>query len=643
MDLIRKLAAALAVALAVCHVAPAGQETASTSQEVIFLDELFAFDEKRPLVGVWIGNIRMPDDPVRAGVLKVSIDESARHHAVLTCIQLNALDTDCGDVYVDDRLINFTHSVGGITRLFQGRVSADGQRMTGIVNEDVQTRAGYFTFARSPRPYDLGNELAFSGGLKVTNSLTIPLAIVVARTPGGSWVGHVDSPVEGLYELPLINIQEKEKGRSTKLTCTVLGFPATLSFSIRADRERLIGIYVQEPYELPLDFERAHGYAGARVARPQHPTPPLPYEAREVYADHPDGHILAGTLTVPDRKRFGPGPFPTALLVSGGGQQDRDETVLGHKPFLVIADYLTRHGIAVMRYDDRGVGGSAVRGGSAALGDLTTEDWATDTVAVLDRIRSIAVVDRNCVGLIGHSEGGLIGPMIASRDPSVAFVILMGAPGVPGREVLPLQMSLLLRAAGASEADGNAYRDLAEQAVDLVLRDDDRDGLKKVLTQMARIRVKAGDPLSVEALADRYESALTAPWVRFYLAYDPRPTLAAVSCPVLALNGTLDMQVWHDQNLPEIERVMKQAGGDITIRRYDGLNHLFQPAANGGVAEYMEIETTIDEQVLADIVKWIRSRIQDAPRTDPARTSDDLTIVLRNRPVKPARGFRLRR
>ena len=615
-------AAALAIALALCPVVSA--QGLAESQEVAFPDETFACDAANPAAGAWLGNITMPGQPVLAGFLLIQPGQDNAWEAQITCLQINALDTTCLNLQVDEASVVFRISAGSVNASFRGKISEDGQRLGGIIIQKNESRTGKFLLARTLRPMDLPDPLAFSGRSRITDRFSLPMTIVLARTPGGEWVGHLDSPLENLHALPLFNFAFDDTKTGTKIKCAVLGFPATIEVRIAANREELTGRFLQGPYDLPIDYKRAHGYVGSEVNRPQEPKPPFPYETREVTAEHPQGHVLAGTLTIPDRKRFGPGPFPTALLITGGGQQDRDETVYGHKPFLVIADYLTRHGIAAMRYDDRGVGGSAIEGETASLMDLTSKDWASDALAVLEELKSIEVVDTARTGLIGHSEGGLIAPMVARESGDIAFIVILAGPGVPGREVLPMQMSLQLNALGMLDDDDELFRDLATRAADLALAAEDEQELDAVFTKMAQMRNAGGDPTPSDELVASYKRYFKWSWLKFYLAYDPRPALAALQCPVLALNGTLDLQTWHDQNLPEIQRAIATAGGDITIKRYQGLNHLFQPAKTGSVTEYREIETTFDKQVLADITKWIRAKVGNgplAPRT-PTGPSD---------------------
>jgi len=617
------ISVAIFIALSICSAAAA--QRLAESQEVKFLDEAFAFDAKNAAVGAWLGNIVMPSRPTLAAALVIEKDEKGGLEILLTCLQMNARDAICTDIAVKGRSLAFSLAAGAVEARFEGEISADGQRFVGSIIQEGRDGAGTFTLARTPRAMDLAKPMAFTGRSRVSDSVILPMTIALARTPGGHWVGHLDSPHESLYELPLFNFSAEATEEGTLLTCTLLSCPATIEVTISKDQERLTGHYLQDPYDLPIEYQRGHGYAGGKVNRPQHPRPPFPYETREVVAAHPGGHVLAGTLTIPDRKRFGPGPFPTAVLISGSGPHDRDETIVGHKIFLVIADYLTRRGITVMRYDDRGVGGSDFDGDLAALFQLTSEDYATDTLAVVSQLKTIDVVDADRIGLIGHGEGGLIAPMVAQTSGDIAFLVLLAGPGVPGRQLVPLQLSLLPQPLGMSSEDAETLRRIATEAIEQLLADEDRGKLERTFKRMAELRAAGGDPTPIETVVAAYQEFFAMPWTRFFLAYDPRPALAATTCPVLALNGTLDLQVWHEQNLPEIQRVITEAGGDVTIKTYQGLNHLFQPAGNGTIAEYAQIETTFDEQVLRDIAIWIRKKVRPnkaAASGAPGRSAD---------------------
>ncbi|HEY2753747.1 alpha/beta hydrolase family protein [Phenylobacterium sp.] len=323
--------------------------------------------------------------------------------------------------------------------------------------------------------------------------------------------------------------------------------------------------------------------------RPQTPHPPFPYRAEDVAFDSAPGVRLAGTLTLPQ----GPGPFPAAVLITGSGAQDRDESLMGHKPFMVLADALTRRGIAVLRMDDRGFAKS-----TGDFAEATSEDFAADTAAAVALLRSRREIDSRRIGLIGHSEGGMIGPMVAVADPRIAFVVMLAGPGVPTRELLVAQRAAVARSAGIA-ADAITRNEQVMGQVEAALAQDKT--LDQAEADAANVLVEAGMPATN---ADATVRRLTSPWYKWFIAYDPRPTLAKVRVPVLALNGDKDVQVVSKQNLPAIREALK-ANPDAEVVELAGLNHLFQTAGTGGPAEYAKIEETIAPAALNLIANWV--------------------------------------
>lgn len=348
------------------------------------------------------------------------------------------------------------------------------------------------------------------------------------------------------------------------------------------------GTFTQNGVPMKLDLRKA--LPAAPPKRPQTPKPPFPYRVEDVrFASRADGVKLAGTLTLPE----GAGPHPGVVLISGSGPQDRDETLFEHKPFAVLADALTRRGIAVLRYDDRGTGqsGGLFRG-------ATTADFAQDAEGAFDYLRSRKEVAARKSGLAGHSEGGVVAPLVAARRPEVAFVVLLAATGVPGDEVLYAQGEALLRANQASEAAIAQQRRVQEVIFTAV-----KSGAaaEEVLRQ-------AREKLGASPLVEQAVKQASDPWFRSFLSLDPAVALGRVKCPVLALNGGLDRQVLPDQNLPAIEAALKKGGNArVAVRRFPRLNHLFQTAETGTVAEYGTIEETIAPVVLETIGDWLLS------------------------------------
>jgi fermentation-respiration switch protein FrsA (DUF1100 family) len=354
----------------------------------------------------------------------------------------------------------------------------------------------------------------------------------------------------------------------------------------------ITGVWSQSGESLPLVLHLTAGEA-VPPRRPQNPVKPYPYREEEVtFLNDGAGITIAATLTMPQGK----GPFPAVILIVGSGPHDRDETIFGHKPFLVLADYLTRKGFAVLRADKRGCGKSG-----GIYGAATTADFATDAEAGVAYLRTREEIDHKKIGLLGHSEGGAIAPIVAARDPGVAFIVLMAGPGVPGDQILVAQRSLIAAAQGAPkdyvDKDAAVHRQLyafieGEKAKD-------SEAILKDVTEKFTGQIPEAQ-LTAEA------KQLSTPWFRYFLSYDPATSLRQVKCPVLAINGSKDLQVPPELDLAAIRKALEAAGNKrFEADELDGLNHLFQTAKTGAPTEYGEIEETISPVALEKIGSWL--------------------------------------
>jgi hypothetical protein len=429
----------------------------------------------------------------------------------------------------------------------------------------------------------------------VTGDLLV--RVDLERTAEG-WRGTLDIPQQGAEGLALAGI-EVEPGR---VRFALAGVPGEPSFDGALVGGEIRGTFTQTGSRLPFWLGRE---AVPGPARPQEPRPPFPYRSEEVRVASGDVE-LAGTLSLP----AGPGPFPAIVVLSGSGAQDRDGEILGHRPLLLLADALTRRGVAVLRCDDRGVGGSA-----GNLGAATTEALAGDALAAVDFLAGRPEVVAGRIGLLGHSEGGLVAALAAAHRPTVAFVVLLATPGVPGRELLPLQVRRLAVAGGASPGVIARQVELIVEGLELLAHESDPLRLRRGLEGVARRQLElfgGGAGASAEALEAalaREVDQLLSPWFRYFVAYDPRPAAAKLRMPVLVVAGELDLQVPPDQNVPALEAALAAAGNtQVTVRRFAGLNHLLQPAATGLPAEYYLLETTLDPAVLALVGEWVAER-----------------------------------
>jgi pimeloyl-ACP methyl ester carboxylesterase len=372
--------------------------------------------------------------------------------------------------------------------------------------------------------------------------------------------------------------------------------------NLSKDGSEISGTFQQAGMSFPLVLKRVD--KPVAISRPQEPKRPFPYAEEEVAYENrtAPGVKLAGTLTLPKSD----GPFAAVLLITGSGPQDRDEALMGHKPFLVLSDYLTRRGIAVLRVDDRGVGKS-----TGTFGTATTKDFATDALAGVEYLKTRKEIDPKRIGLIGHSEGGVIAPMVAADSPDVAFIVMMAGTGLPGDEILYLQSALISKANGASN-ELIATTTQAQKQIFAIAKEetDNTVATKKIREVMEKVRAgltpEQRQTLGYGSTIDSQITPLLTSWFRYFLAYDPRPALRKVKCPVLAINGENDLQVPPRQNLPAIEQALEDGENpDHQIVKLPGLNHLFQTSKTGSPSEYSKIDETISPAALGVIGDWL--------------------------------------
>lgn len=376
-------------------------------------------------------------------------------------------------------------------------------------------------------------------------------------------------------------------------------------YSGKATTEKKIeGTWEQSGLSFPLNLEKQE--APVRINRPQEPVPPFPYRSEEVTFLNEDGAItLAGTLTIPE----GIGPFPAAILITGSGPQDRDESLMGHKPFAVIADHLTRNGIAVLRYDDRGVGKS-----KGEYSKATSADLATDALAALKYLTTRSEISKESIGLIGHSEGGFIAAIVASQNSGVGWIISLAGPGVTGEEVIHKQNEELALAMGSTPEDVASAIEINKKLFAVLKKTSDNAEAEEEMVKVLSKELKKID-VSEEVIKERVNNlrltfgASAYTWFRFFLITDPAMYWTKVKSPVLVLNGEKDLQVNASINTAAIAEALK-AGGNTSyeVKIFPGLNHLFQNCKTGLVGEYGVIEETISPEVLAAMSLWIRGK-----------------------------------
>lgn len=366
---------------------------------------------------------------------------------------------------------------------------------------------------------------------------------------------------------------------------------------------KIVGKWWQMGKEYPLTFEKTE--KDFRLKRPQTPLKPYPYKEEEVSFFNATAKIhLSGTLSIPEGK----GPFPAVLIINGSGQQERDCEIMGHQWSLVLSDYLTRQGIVTLRYDDRGTGQSE---GNPYTSN--TLDFATDATAAAMFLRQHKSVIKEKTGIIGHSEGGIIAQMIASKTNQVAFVVLLAAPGIDVMDLMVIQNRKIVESENILKPEQFADFDKMTRSVfNTILKVNDNQQASKEILSIYMDYAKTLDSAQIKKLNLTEKNiraqliSLLSPWYRFFISIKPSRYLTKIKCPVLALNGEKDMQVTPDENLAAINDALRQAKNTkVTIQKMPDLNHLFQHAEKGSVAEYAKIEETISPEVLQIISSWI--------------------------------------
>ncbi len=328
-----------------------------------------------------------------------------------------------------------------------------------------------------------------------------------------------------------------------------------------------------------------------------------PVSENVVFENVKDGINLSGTLSLPDKN----GSFPVAILISGNGKHKRNAEFGNHKPFLDISNYLTKKGIAVLRYDKRGVGQSTGNYDSA-----NSFDFAKDVNAAIDYLLTRKEIKKNQIGLIGHSEGGLIAPIVASQSSNVAFIISLAGPSISGDKILLSQQKAIASAKGLNKFDIEKSQNLNRKAFEIVLLYKDKDTLNKKMTEYIE-KISLNDPdkpkgMTYEEYVSAQVNGILRPWMVSFLKYDPHKYIEKVKCPVLALNGSKDLQVLSNENLPEWKRILENAGNkNITTVELQNLNHLFQTCETGLPEEYEKIDESFSIEVMEKMANWIKT------------------------------------
>ncbi|WP_445453410.1 alpha/beta hydrolase family protein [Flavobacterium sp. 25HG05S-40] len=433
------------------------------------------------------------------------------------------------------------------------------------------------------------------GGALDVPGMKLPLVFNIKQN-GSQFTSTMDSPMQSVKDIPITQTTFEKN----ELTLTSANMQFQFKGTLNVDQIK--GTFTQGQMSLPFVLSRKKE-GESILKRPQTPQPPFNYKIEDVTFTNPiDKNTLAGTLTTPSNANT----FPVVVLISGSGQQNRDSEIFGHKSFWIIADDFAKKGIGVLRVDDRGTGSS-----NGATMTMTTQNFAEDTNAAVEFLTKKGFTN---IGLIGHSEGGIIAPMVASKNPNVKFIISMAGPGIPIDELLVLQTNAIAKVSGATEEELKSSEATNRKIYSLVKNYNGTDlqtEVKNIYMADMQKLPKEQQPSAEEMAktAEQESQKITIPWFTYFIKINPDVYWSKLKIPVLALNGSKDLQVISKENLAGIKASLDKAKNKkIEVVEFPNLNHLFQEAATGSVAEYGQLEQTIAPAVLEKMSSWILSR-----------------------------------
>jgi dienelactone hydrolase len=430
-------------------------------------------------------------------------------------------------------------------------------------------------------------------GLLKVKGLQLRVVFNIRKT-GNGFSSTMDSPDQGAKGIPVTTTTFENSKLELEIANAKIEYAGELKDNI------ITGTFRQGGQEFPLNLSKEQ-IEKQTVNKPQEPIKPYPYYSENLTFKNNKANItLAGTLTLPKKE----GTFPVVILITGSGPQNRDEELLGHKPFLVISDYLTRNGIAVLRYDDRGV--------AQSQGDFktaTTVDFASDVESAVSYVKTRREINIKKIGLVGHSEGGVIAPMVASKFNDINFIVLLAGTGLSGDKLLLLQKAKIEHETGYDEKEISKSQDVFKGAYQIILHSDRNDiNLKsKIKAYFKQTLGNTAPEEQVNAITNQ----IVNPWTVNFIKYNPALVLQKVKCPVLAMGGEKDLQVPAKENLTIIESSLKEGGNKkVTIKMFPNLNHLFQECKTGLPSEYATIEQTFSPTALDFMTKWIINQVK---------------------------------
>ncbi len=473
---------------------------------------------------------------------------------------------------------------------------------SGVMKRTALLAGLFFTAALAltgQRPFT-DVEGSWSGKIK-TPSGELQMVLHFSMTEADTIKAVADAPDQGVKDIPCGRVTLTDDS----LTVDIPAVKGNYRGGFSGDT-LITGIWNQLGGRYDLTLRK--GVKPVVHNRPQEPKPPYPYREEEVtFMNTAENFSLAGTLTLPE----GDGPFPAVVLISGSGQQDRNETVFLHKPFMVLADHLTRNGIAVLRYDDRGVGKSKGKTNNA-----TSLSFADDAEAAVNYLLQRPEINKKKIGLAGHSEGGLIAPIVASRNSNIAFIVSLAGPGVSGREIMLRQAGDIMKASGTAQSGIDETLAINSHLFSMVVEEpDQRKFVKDAMEWYGKeLDSKGVSPEERKEKMTAFTQGLISvnnPWMRYFIVTDPAQFWSKVKCPVLALNGEKDLQVSQEINLPAIKTALRSGGNrKVKTVMLPGLNHLFQTAETGSPDEYIKIEETFSPAAMELMTSWIKKTMK---------------------------------
>ena len=544
------------------------------------------------LAGNWAGSLKAGDNVLHF-VLHIGVTEYGVAVATIDSLDQGVYGIEAGSLKESGSLFQF--DIPSVNATFQGTVASNRESIDGTWSQGgahlslVFHKQPRIALSKSPTGAISTAEGTWQGAIEA-NGMRYRLQLHISHDSQGHLVATMDSIDQGINGFHASQATESDSQIHLELPTV----RSTYDGTINSVRNSMTGTWRQNGEPTELTFHRSDQILELR--RPQNPKKPYPYEEEELtFTNAKAGTTLAATLTMPK----GTGPFPAAILIAGSGPLDRDEADGGHKPFFVLADHLTRKGIAVFRYDKRGIGKS-----TGNYDDATTADFASDAEAAITFLQTRKGINPRKIGIIGHSEGGIIASMIAARSSNVHWIALLAGPATKGEETLLIQSDLITRAAGMNNEQVAKSLDFDRQSYNLVRHEKNRDELEKDLADL--VKISGIGPAMPPAFMQRQIHWTSSPWFRYFLDYDPVPALQQTKCPVLALGGERDLQVPPKENLPLIQKALEDGGNkDFKVLELPGLNHEFQHCYMGLPAESRAIEETFAPDAMNTLSDWI--------------------------------------